>query len=115
MPEPISSSAATSTLTGLALLFTLPGVDPSVVLGALTGAVCAAMAVGVAKSAGRPPPNSHRLLTGASPACMRAWLMGLSCQAICTRLSTRRHGREAGSVDHHVWISRPAAACGVGA
>ena len=39
MPEPISSSAATSTLTGLALLFTLPGVDPSVVLGALTGAV----------------------------------------------------------------------------
>lgn len=39
MPEPISSSAATSALTGLALLFTLPGVDPSMVLGALTGAV----------------------------------------------------------------------------
>lgn len=39
MPEPISSSAATSVLTGLALLFTLPGIDPSMVLGALTGAV----------------------------------------------------------------------------
>ena len=39
MPEPISSSAATSTLTGLALLFTLPGVDPAMVLSSLTGAV----------------------------------------------------------------------------
>ncbi|MBV7413608.1 putative holin [Aeromonas sp. sif2433] len=40
MPEPISSSAATSALTGLILmLFTLPGVDTSVVLGAFTGAL----------------------------------------------------------------------------
>lgn len=39
MPEPISTSAATSALTGLALLFTLPGVDPSVVLASLTGAI----------------------------------------------------------------------------
>lgn len=40
MPEPISSSAATSSITGLILmLFTLPGVDASVVLGAFTGAL----------------------------------------------------------------------------
>lgn len=39
MPEPISSSVATSTLTGLVLLSALPGVDFSVVLGALTGAL----------------------------------------------------------------------------
>ena len=34
MPEPISSSAATSTLSALALLSLFPGVDPGVLLGA---------------------------------------------------------------------------------
>ena len=39
MPEPISSSAATSALTGLALLSLFPGVDPGVLLGAFAGAL----------------------------------------------------------------------------
>lgn len=39
MAEPISTSAATGTLTGLVLLFNLPGVDPSMVLGAFAGAM----------------------------------------------------------------------------
>ena len=39
MPEPISSSAATSTLSALALLSLFPGVDPGVLLGAFAGAL----------------------------------------------------------------------------
>ncbi|HEH9402141.1 MAG: putative holin [Aeromonas sobria] len=39
MPEPISTFTATSTLAGLAMLFTLPGLDPAMVLGAFTGAI----------------------------------------------------------------------------
>ena len=39
MPEPISSSAATSTLTGLALLSLFPGLDIEVVLAAFAGAM----------------------------------------------------------------------------
>jgi hypothetical protein len=39
MPEPISSSAATSAITGLALLSLFPGVDPGVLLGAFAGAL----------------------------------------------------------------------------
>ena len=39
MPEPISTPAAVSSLTGLALLSTYPGIDPTVVLGAFTGAL----------------------------------------------------------------------------
>lgn len=39
MADPISTGAATGTLTGLVLLFNLPGVDPATVLGAFAGAV----------------------------------------------------------------------------
>lgn len=39
MAEPLSTSAATGTITGLVLLFNLPGVDPSMVLGAFAGAM----------------------------------------------------------------------------
>ena len=39
MPEPISSSAATSTLSALTLLSLFPGVDPGVLLGAFAGAL----------------------------------------------------------------------------
>ncbi|MCR3893100.1 phage holin family protein [Aeromonas caviae] len=39
MPEPISSSAATGTLSALALLSLFPGVDPGVLLGAFAGAL----------------------------------------------------------------------------
>ncbi|MNF65333.1 hypothetical protein D3C85_1100160 [compost metagenome] len=39
MPEPISSSAATGTVTGLALLSLIPGLDPAVMLGAFAGAL----------------------------------------------------------------------------
>lgn len=39
MPEPVSTSAATSALTGLAMLSLFTGLEPAVVLGAFAGAM----------------------------------------------------------------------------
>ncbi|XEI33371.1 phage holin family protein [Aeromonas veronii] len=39
MPEPISSGTAASTVTGLAVLSLLPGLDADVVMGAFAGAL----------------------------------------------------------------------------
>lgn len=44
MAEPAATTTTTATLTGVAILATLPGVDAAVVLGAFSGAVVFVMA-----------------------------------------------------------------------
>ena len=106
MPEPISSSAATSTLTGLALLSLFPGVDPGVLLGAFAGAlvfIATTAELGNLRKAGLFIAAFVTRCTGGPAGCHRTG----------QRPAAKRRSAQSGRRPARLGVGRPPAAVGL--